>query len=155
MEEKVGTSGGLKMFIGEYTHAIDTKGRLIIPAKFRKELGDTFYITKGMDHCLFVYPEKEWQAVGEKIGNLSLTRKEARAVQRLFYSGAMEAQPDRQYRVLIQPNLREYASIDKEVVLIGIANRIEIWDVNRWNDYLNEEDMDYDDLTAKLTDLEI
>lgn len=143
------------MFIGEYIHSIDIKGRLIIPAKFRKELGDVFYITKGMDHCLFVYPEEEWQMVGEKIGSLSLARKEARAIQRLFYSGAMEAQLDKQYRVLIQPNLREYAGIDKEVVLIGIANRIEIWDKERWNEYVNDEDMDYDDLTEKLTDLNI
>lgn len=141
------------MFIGEYVHAIDTKGRLIMPSKFRKNLGETFYITKGMDHCLFVYPEKEWQEVGNRIANLSLARKEARAIQRLFYAGAMEAQMDRQYRVLIQPNLREYAGIDKEVVLIGIAKRIEIWDIQRWNEYINDEDMDYDDLTEQIADL--
>ncbi|NMB13827.1 MAG: division/cell wall cluster transcriptional repressor MraZ, partial [Gallicola sp.] len=139
----------------EYIHTIDTKGRLIMPAKYRKDLGASFHITKGMDHCLFVYPEEEWKNFGEKILNLPVSVREGRAIQRLFYSGAMEAQLDKQGRVLLPPNLREYAGIDKEVILIGVATRIEIWDLERWSNYSTAEEMDYDLLMEKITDLDL
>ena len=95
------------MFIGEYQHTVDTKGRVIMPAKFREELGDSFFITKGMERCLFVYSIDEWEKLDEKISNLKLTMKEARGFSRLFYSGAMDTTLDRQGRVLLPPNLRE------------------------------------------------
>ena len=115
------------MFMGEYQHNIDSKGRLIVPAKFREGLGTVFVITKGLDNCLFVYTNDEWKVFEEKIKKLPLTNKDVRKFVRFFFSGAIECETDNQGRVMIPQNLREYAGIKKEVISIGVSNRIEIW----------------------------
>ncbi|MDD5923231.1 MAG: division/cell wall cluster transcriptional repressor MraZ [Clostridia bacterium] len=117
--------------IGSYQHNIDSKGRVIIPAKYREELGETFYITCGTDGCLFVLPQSQWIAIEEKIASMPISQ--AAAFQRAFYSSACEALPDKQGRVLIPQNLRDYAGLDKDVTIAGAGTRLEIWDTDKWN----------------------
>ena len=123
------------MFMGEYNHNVDGKGRMIFPAKFREELGERFVITKGLDNCLFVYAPEEWRIMEEKLRKLSLAKPEARAFARFFFAGAAEVEPDKQGRVLIPNNLREYGKLDKDVVVIGVSTRIEIWARDAWDEY--------------------
>jgi MraZ protein len=130
------------MFMGEYNHTIDTKGRLIVPSKFREALGDTFVVTKGLDGCLFVYDNQEWNAFEEKLKSLPITNKEARQFARFFLAGAAEVEVDKQGRILVPNILREFAQINKEVVLIGVASRIEIWSKERFEGITAFEDMD-------------
>lgn len=130
------------MFMGEYNHTIDTKGRLIIPSKFREALGDTFVVTKGLDGCLFVYDNEEWSAFEEKLKALPITNKEARQFVRFFLAGAAEVEVDKQGRILVPNILREFAQISKDVVLIGVASRIEIWSKERFDGMAVYEDMD-------------
>ncbi len=130
------------MFMGEYNHTIDTKGRLIIPSKFREALGDTFVVTKGLDGCLFVYDNEEWSAFEEKLKALPITNKEARQFVRFFLAGAAEVEVDKQGRILVPNILREFAQISKDVVLIGVASRIEIWSKERFDGMAAYEDMD-------------
>ena len=130
------------MFMGEYNHTIDTKGRLIIPSKFREALGDTFVVTKGLDGCLFVYDNEEWSAFEEKLKALPITNKEARQFVRFFLAGAAEVEVDEQGRILVPNILREFAQISKDVVLIGVATRIEIWSKERFEGMAAYEDMD-------------
>ncbi len=122
------------MLKGEYIHNIDAKGRLIIPAKFRDELGENFVITKGMDHCLYAYPENEWAAFEEKLVNLpTTTDPEARKFAYFFQGSAVDGDLDKQGRTLISPALRKHAMLGKEVVFIGMGKRAEIWDKARWD----------------------
>ena len=130
------------MFMGEYNHTIDAKGRLIVPSKFREALGDTFVVTKGLDGCLFVYDNEEWQAFEEKLKSLPITNKEARQFARFFLAGAAEVEVDKQGRILVPNILREFAQISKDVVLIGVASRIEIWSKERFEGIASFEDMD-------------
>ncbi|MDE6388423.1 MAG: division/cell wall cluster transcriptional repressor MraZ [Lachnospiraceae bacterium] len=130
------------MFMGEYNHTIDAKGRLIIPSKFRESLGDTFVVTKGLDGCLFVYDNEEWNAFEEKLKSLPITNKEARQFVRFFLAGAAEVEVDKQGRILVPNILREFAQISKDVVLIGVASRIEIWSKERFDGMAAYEDMD-------------
>ena len=130
------------MFMGEYNHTIDAKGRLIVPSKFREALGDTFVVTKGLDGCLFVYDNEEWQAFEEKLRSLPITNKEARQFARFFLAGAAEVEVDKQGRILVPHILREFAQISKDVVLIGVASRIEIWSKERFEGMASFEDMD-------------
>lgn len=130
------------MFMGEYNHTIDTKGRLIIPSKFREALGDTFVVTKGLDGCLFVYDNEEWSTFEEKLKALPITNKEARQFVRFFLAGAAEVEVDKQGRILVPNILREFAQISKDVVLIGVASRIEIWSKERFDGMAAYEDMD-------------
>ena len=130
------------MFMGEYNHTIDAKGRLIVPSKCREALGDTFVVTKGLDGCLFVYDNKEWNAFEEKLKSLPLTNKEARQFARFFLAGAAEVEVDKQGRILVPNILREFAQISKDVVLIGVASRIEIWSRERFEGIASFEDMD-------------
>ena len=130
------------MFMGEYNHTIDAKGRLIVPSKFREALGDTFVVTKGLDGCLFVYDNKEWNAFEEKLKSLPLTNKEARQFARFFLAGAAEVEVDKQGRILVPNILREFAQISRDVVLIGVASRIEIWSKERFEGIATFEDMD-------------
>ena len=130
------------MFMGEYNHTIDPKGRLIIPSKFREALGDTFVVTKGLDGCLFVYDNEEWTAFEEKLKSLPITNKEARQFVRFFLAGAAEVEVDKQGRILVPNILREFAQISKDVVLIGVASRIEIWSRERFEGMAAYEDMD-------------
>lgn len=121
------------MLIGEYQHNIDIKGRVAIPAKFRDDLGSQFYITKGLDDCLFVLPLSEWSRLEEKIRAMPISK--ARGLQRFFFSGAAEVQPDKQGRILIPQQLREHAKLNKEVTLIGTLNRVEIWNSEKWKEF--------------------
>lgn len=130
------------MFMGEYNHTLDTKGRIIVPSKFREQLGMTFVITKGLDGCLFVYSQEEWKTIEESFRNKPLTSKDARHFARFFFAGACECEVDKQGRILIPTNLREYAGIDKDVVSVGVLNRVEIWSKDRWNDNGDYDNMD-------------
>lgn len=128
------------MFMGEYNHTIDAKGRLIIPSKFRETLGDAFVVTKGLDGCLFVYENKEWEKFEEKLTSLPMTSSEARKFVRFFLAGAAGVEVDKQGRILLPLNLRTHAGLEKDVVLLGVASRIEIWSKEKW------ESCDYDNM---------
>lgn len=141
--------------MGEYQHALDDKGRLTIPSKFRNEIGDRFVITKGLDNCLFAYPQKEWATLENKLSTLPLTRSDARAFVRFFFSGAVEGELDKQGRVLIPNNLREYAQIDRDVVIIGVMNRFEIWAKNLWEAYRQRSEESFAELAEKINELGI
>ena len=130
------------MFMGEYNHTIDAKGRLIVPSKFREILGDAFVVTKGLDGCLFVYDNEEWKLFEEKLRSLPITNKEARQFVRFFLAGATEAEVDKQGRILIPNVLREFAELIKDVVLVGVGSRIEIWGKERFENEAVFEDMD-------------
>ena len=139
------------MFMGEYNHTIDAKGRLIIPSKFREVLGDGFVETKGLDGCLFVYDNAEWTAFEEKLKALPLMNKESRKFVRFFLAGAAEVEVDKQGRILIPSVLREFAELDKDVVLVGVASRIEIWSKEKWEDASEYDDME--DIAEHMSEL--
>ncbi|QUI23199.1 division/cell wall cluster transcriptional repressor MraZ [Vallitalea pronyensis] len=143
------------MFIGEYKHSIDDKGRLIVPAKFRSLLGEAFYITKGFDQCIFVYTEDEWNKFIEKLNNNPMKKKDARRIQRFFIASATECMLDKQGRILIPSHLRDYSEIEKEVILIGVSNRVEIWSKENWEAYNEDDDLDISDLAEDMEDLDI
>lgn len=141
------------MFMGEYNHTVDTKGRLIIPSKFRETLGDKFVVTKGLDGCLFVYDNAEWGAFEESLRALPLNRKDNRMFVRHFLAGAAEVEVDKQGRILIPSNLREFADITKDVVLIGAAGHIEIWSQERWTSLEEEDEESMEDIAERMADL--
>lgn len=143
------------MFIGEYQHSIDEKGRIIIPSKFRDDLGDEFVMTKGLDSCLFIYPKKEWEILENKLKSLPLTNKDARAFIRFFFSGASECILDKQGRVLIPSNLREHSKMEKDAVIIGVSTRLEIWSKTMWEDYNSDDNLSYDHIAEKMAELGI
>ena len=130
------------MFMGEYNHTVDPKGRLIVPSKFREQLGDEFVVTKGLDGCLFVYSNEEWASIEEKFRQVPLTTKDARMFARFFFAGAASCEVDKQGRILIPQVLRTYAQIEKDVVSVGVLNRVEIWSKDKWNATANLDDMD-------------
>ena len=130
------------MFMGEYNHTIDAKGRLIVPSRFREILGDAFVVTKGLDGCLFVYDNEEWKLFEEKLRALPITNKEARQFVRFFLAGAAEVEVDKQGRILIPNVLREFAGLAKDVALVGVGSRIEIWSRERFEDMAAFDDMD-------------
>ena len=131
------------MFMGEYNHTIDAKGRLIVPAKFREALGDEFVVTRGFDkECLIAYDNTEWQKFEEKINELPNTNADARLLRRYFLGGAASCEVDKQGRILLPANLREYAGIDKEVVSVGVYSRVEIWSKDRYLENSDFDDMD-------------
>lgn len=138
------------MFMGEYSHTIDTKGRLIIPAKLREGLGDTFVITRGLDHCLYAYTMEEWERFQEKLASLPMTNADSRRLARFFLSGASEVEPDKMGRITIASAQKAHAGLDKEAVLIGMANRVEIWDKSRWD---NTDYSDMDEIAERLEEL--
>ena len=130
------------MFMGEYNHTIDAKGRLIIPARFRELLGEEFILTKGLDGCLSIYPMDAWETFETKLRALPLTNKNARTFTRFFVAGATNCELDRQGRILVPQTLREFAGLEKEVVLTGNLDRIEIWSKEKWSENCNYDDMD-------------
>ncbi|BDG60765.1 division/cell wall cluster transcriptional repressor MraZ [Caldinitratiruptor microaerophilus] len=140
------------MFMGEYQHTIDAKGRLIIPARFREELGERFVATRGLDNCLFVFPMAEWQSLEARLRELPFTRADARAFVRFFFSGAAELEVDAQGRVLIPENLRSYARLERDVVIIGVSSRVEIWSRSEWEAYQAKADQSYEELAEKIID---
>ncbi|AUJ30062.1 division/cell wall cluster transcriptional repressor MraZ [Liquorilactobacillus hordei] len=140
------------MFMGEYRHAIDEKGRLIIPSKFREDLGELFVITRGMDGCLFGYPESEWNILQEKLQKLPLTKKDARSFVRFFYSAATECEFDKQGRVSIPKSLRVHAALEKKCVVVGVSNRFEIWSEERWDDFSTEAETNFDEIAENMID---
>lgn len=139
------------MFMGEYNHTVDTKGRLIVPSKFREQLGDEFVVTKGLDGCLFVYSKREWENIEEKFRNVPLTTKDARKFARFFFAGAASCEVDKQGRILLPAVLREYAGIEKDVVSVGVFNRVEIWDKDKWQESNSYDDMD--EIAEHMADL--
>ena len=143
--------------MGEYTHSIDAKGRIILPADFRQELGVTFIITKGFDKCLFLYGQQAWEELAGKLRSLPLSKPEARAVNRFFFSGARTLECDKQGRFLIPANLRSHAQIalKQDVILTGVDNRIEVWSKENWNTYNGEVEPDVTAIAASLAELGI
>ncbi|MBR6505047.1 MAG: division/cell wall cluster transcriptional repressor MraZ [Clostridia bacterium] len=143
------------MFIGEYEHSVDAKGRVIMPAKLRDDIGEKFIITKGLDGCLFAYSLDEWTNFESKLKTLPLTNKNARDFVRFFLSGAVECEIDKQGRFLIPNNLRTYATLEKEINIIGVGTRIEIWNREKWEKYSSEENISADDIAENMTMLGI
>ena len=129
------------MFMSEYNHTVDAKGRLIIPSKFREILGEEFVISKGMDGCLFVYASDDWKVFEEKLASLPLINVEARQFARYFLSGAQYVTVDKQGRILMPQDLREFAGLEKDVVLAGMGGRIEIWSLDKWNENSSQVDI--------------
>ena len=140
------------MFFGEYEHTIDAKGRVIIPARLREELGETFVITKGLDNCLSIYPMEQWTAVEEKLQSMPMSQPEVRAFVRFFFSGAAEGELDKQGRVMLPPNMREHARLTKDVVIAGAGNRLEIWDRDTRDQYLTST-ASPEEMAAKMSEL--
>ncbi len=140
-----------RVFMGEYNHTVDAKGRVIIPAKFREALGDAFVVTKGLDGCLFVFAMDEWSSFEEKLRTLPIANKDARKFTRFFLAGAADVEPDKQGRVLIPNNLREFGGLTKDVVLVGVSNRVEIWDKGRYEESTEFDDMD--EIAEHMADL--
>ena len=138
------------MFIGEYHHSVDDKGRLIIPSKFRDELGTKFIITRGIENCLFVYLMESWEKIVNKLETLPFTKKDARAFIRFFLSGASEAEFDKQGRINITSPLISYANITKECVVIGTGDRLEIWSEESWNDFFTSAKDSMSDIAENL-----
>jgi MraZ protein len=143
------------MFMGEYHHSIDNKGRMIVPSKFREELGEMFIITRGLDQCLFGYPLSEWALIEEKLKGLPLTKKDARAFTRFFFSGATESELDKQGRINIPAPLLQYAKLEKECVVLGVSNRIEIWSKQIWEDYFSESEESFAEIAENMIGFDI
>jgi MraZ protein len=143
------------MLIGEYTHSIDEKKRLAIPAKFRKELGRGAVITRGLDNCLVIYPNKEWSTMSDKLGKLPASQLEARGFARIMLAGAAQVEFDSLGRVLVPEYLKAYAFLKKNVVVTGVYNRLEIWDASRWETYKQKAEKDIEQFASKLGELGI
>lgn len=143
------------MFMGEFHHNLDSKGRLIIPARLRTQIGDKMVFTRGMEGCIFGYTLDEWQKIEAKLAKLPLTKRNARSFTRLFYSGAMEGEFDKQGRVNLTTTLKEHASLVKECVIVGVSDRIEIWAKERWEEFSEDANGNYDDIAEDLDDIEL
>jgi len=143
------------MFMGEYHHSIDNKGRMIVPSKFRDNLGEMFIITRGLDQCLFGYPLSEWALIEEKLKGLPLTKKDARAFTRFFFSGATESELDKQGRINIPAPLLQYAKLEKECVVLGVSNRIEIWSKQIWEDYFAQSEDSFAEIAENMIGFDI
>jgi len=144
------------MFYGEYEHTLDAKDRVIIPAKFREVFKENyvekFFITRGLDRCLFLFPEEEWHNQEKKFKALSFTRGESRTFNRLYFSGASEVTCDKQGRILIPSYLKSYGEIKENVMMVGVSNRVEIWDKEKWNHYFAQHIASFETLAEKLLD---
>ena len=142
------------MFYGEYTHTLDEKGRTVLPAKFRQlakqQIIKKFYLTRGMEKCLFLFAEKEWKQQEERFKELSIMKKDARSFNRIYFSGATEIVTDSQGRFLIPSYLKDYAGIRKEIVIIGVSSRIEIWNKNKWDEFCKTHLADFEEIAEKL-----
>ncbi|HEY8477848.1 MAG TPA: division/cell wall cluster transcriptional repressor MraZ [Chloroflexota bacterium] len=143
------------MFLGEYEHTIDEKGRLAIPARFRPQLNDGLVVTRGFDRCLFIWPMEQWRSIAEKLARLPLMQAEARRIHRLLFSGAVDTQMDRTGRVLIPQFLRTYAELSEQVVVVGLLNRVEIWSKTNWEAERTAAEEQSAQLAEHLADLGI
>lgn len=143
------------MFYGEFQHTVDPKGRVIVPSTFRDELGEKFIVTKGLDECLFVYSKTEWSNLEAKLKTLPFSSKDARAFVRFIFSGATECEVDKQGRILIPQNLRAYAGLDKDICIIGVSARVEVWDRSKWESYSRDENLNPDSIAEKMAMLGI
>jgi len=143
------------MFLGEFSHSFDDKGRLTIPAKFRDELAGGVVVTRGIDRCLFVFPRPVWDVLAERIAKLPLSERNARNFGRLMFSGAADFVPDRQGRVLVPQGLREYAGLDSEAVVIGLYDRLEIWNPTQWASVKAEVEGNPESIAQQLHELGI
>lgn len=136
------------MLIGEYEHNLDSKGRLIMPSKLREDIGEKFIITKGLDGCLFAFSIEEWKKFEEKLRTLPISNKDARNFSRFFFAGAIDCEIDKQGRFLISSNLREFAGLEKEVIIVGMNSRLEIWSKEKWIKF--DEDISADEIAEKM-----
>jgi MraZ protein len=139
--------------MGEFQHTLDDKGRMIVPVKFREELGTAFVVTRGLDKCLFVYPRTEWEILEAKLKSLPMTRADARSFVRFFFSGATECELDKQGRILIPTTLRDYAQLDRDCFVLGVSNRVEIWSHSLWAAYADQAEESFADIAENLVDL--
>ncbi len=138
------------MFLGEYNHSMDEKGRLAIPVKFRNELANGAVVTRGLDECLFLYTKSEWEVIAQKISKLPVSQKNTRAYSRLMLAGAMEVELDKQGRIILPEYLRKYSGLNKKSVIAGLYNRIEIWDEEKWEEYKKETEKQSDEIAERL-----
>lgn len=149
--KKVEESG---MFYGEYLHTLDKKNRLIIPSRFRDPIKEMcierLYLTRGLDECLFMFSESEWRVQENKFKTMSFTKKDTRKFQRQFFGGAVEVTPDKQWRILIPDYLKEYAKLSRNIMVIGISNRIEIWDKDKWKDFYKSSKLEYEEIAERM-----
>ncbi|WP_125707969.1 division/cell wall cluster transcriptional repressor MraZ [Companilactobacillus zhongbaensis] len=142
------------MFMGEFHHTIDSKGRLIIPSKFRQEIGESFVVTRGMDGCLFCYPMDQWNKLEAQLDKLPLTKKDARAFTRFFYSAATEVEFDKQGRINLSAPLIKFSKLQKNCVVVGVSDRIEIWDADNWAKFSEEAEENFEEISEKMTDFD-
>ena len=138
------------MFIGEYTHTIDEKKRISLPAKFRKELGSKVVVTRGLDNCLFLFPHKTWQAISKEMAKLGMMQADTRGFSRFMFSGASEIDVDSMGRILVPDFLKEFASIKSPVIFAGVHDRIEIWNDKKWQEYKKKIESDAEGMAEKL-----
>lgn len=141
------------MFIGEYQHSLDAKGRMFMPSKFREELGDSFIVTLGLDNCLFAFPADEFEKLKVKIDSLPISSKDARQFARFFFAGACECETDKQGRIMIPAKLRNYAGLEKEVTVVGVSTRLELWNTQRWESDHSFDNFSPDMLSEKMEGL--
>ena len=146
-------SGGLNMLMGEFHHTIDEKGRIIIPSKFRNELGSELVVTRGLDKCLFLYSKQEWEKLSNKLSTLPFTKQDARNFNRFFLSGATTSEFDKQGRINITSPLISYAGLNKECVIIGVNERLEIWDEEKYNEFLSNNEDDFSKIAENLFEM--
>jgi len=145
------------MFYGEYLHSIDRKGRLILPAKFREvakgNFIEKFYVTRGLDKCLFMFSEEEWRSQETKFKAIPFTKQQSRTFNRLYFSGAVEVFPDKQGRILLPQYLKDFAEIKKEVMIVGVSNRVEIWAKNKWEEFYGNSKATFEEIAQNLMDV--
>jgi MraZ protein len=144
------------MFYGEFFHSIDRKGRLILPSKFREAAKanfiEKFFVTRGLDKCLFMFSEEEWRSQETKFKSMPFTKQESRVFNRIFFSGAIDVVPDRQGRILLPQFQKDYAQIKKEVVIVGVSNRIEIWGAESWKEFYGSWKQSFEEIAEKLVE---
>ncbi len=145
------------MFYGEYEHSIDRKGRLILPAKFREaaksQFIEKFFVTRGLDKCLFMFPEEEWRSQENKFKSMSFTKQQSRTFNRMLFSGAIDVQADKQGRILLPQYLKDFAGIKRDVVIVGVSNRIEIWSKDKWLEFAENSRQSFEEISEKLLDV--
>lgn len=145
------------MFYGEYFHSIDRKGRLILPSKFREvakvNFIEKFFVTRGLDKCLFMFSEEEWRSQEQKFKSISFTKQQARTFNRIYFSGAQEVIPDKQGRILLPQYLKDFAQIKRDVLIVGVSNRIEIWSKDLWEKFYSDSRQSFEDIAEKLMDI--